>query len=232
LSYRDPDRLEAAVRGEVRRERGSQETIQYLTANQLRLMLSPDYSLLGRYNYSVTRDLDLDEVQARFEEHSIGLAYRPVATDRFNLLSKYTQISDRAPDTLEDMDSTKTFSQVLSIEWSYDIKPRLEWVEKEAMKSTEEKTGDWAPVKSRTALSIHRLNYNFVSVWDLGVEYRLRSVDLTDDRQTGWLAEIMYSLGDNFRVGLGYNFTDFSDNEFSDNDYSVRGAFLRFQGKY
>ena len=232
LSYRDPDRLEATVRGEMRRDRGSQETIQYLTANQLRLMLSPDYSLLGRYNYSITRDLDLDEVQARFEERSIGLAYRPVATDRFNLLSKYTQISDRAPDTLEDTESTETFSQVLSVEWSYDIKPRLEWVEKEAVKTTEEKTGDWAPVKSRTALSIHRLNYNFVSVWDFGVEYRLRSVDLTDDRQTGWLAELMYSLGDNFRIGLGYNFTDFSDNEFSENDYSVRGAFLRFQGKY
>jgi hypothetical protein len=64
------------------------------------------------------------------------------------------------------------------------------------------------------------------------VEYRLRTVDITDDRQTGWLAELMYGLGDNFRIGLGYNFTDFSDNEFSANDYSVRGAFLRFQGKY
>ena len=100
------------------------------------------------------------------------------------------------------------------------------------MKSSEEKTGDWSPVKTRTMLSVHRLNYNFVSVWDLGVEYRLRSVDLTDDRQTGWLAELMYAMGDNFRIGVGYNFTDFSDNEFSDNDYSVRGAFLRFQGKY
>jgi hypothetical protein len=232
LSYNDPKGLEATVRGEVRTEKGSSETVQYLTANRIKIMLSPDYSLLGGYNYSITRDLDLDEVEARFEERSIGLAYRPVATDRFNLLSRYTQISDRAPDTLEDMDSTETFSQVLSVEWSYDVSPRLEWVEKEAVKETKEKTGDWAAVKTRTALSIHRLNYNFVSAWDLGVEYRLRSVDLTDDRQTGWLAELMYSLGDNFRIGLGYNFTDFSDNEFSENDYSVRGAFLRFQGKY
>jgi len=232
LSYSNPQGLEAKVRGEVRREKGTFERVQYLTANHLKVMLSPDYSLLGRYNYSITRDLDLDEVEARFEERSIGLAYRPVASDRLNLLSKYTELSDQAPDTLDDMESQDTFTQVASIEWSFDITPRLEWVEKEALKTTEEKVGDRSPVKTSTTLAIHRLNYNFVSVWDLGVEYRLRSVDEADDKQTGWLAELMYGIGKNFRIGVGYNFTDFSDNEFSENDYSVRGTFLRFQGKY
>jgi hypothetical protein len=33
-------------------------------------------------------------------------------------------------------------------------------------------------------------------------------------------------------LGVGFNFTDFSDNEFSDNDYSVYGWFLRVQGRY
>jgi len=141
LSYLNPQGLEAKVRGEVRREKGSEERVQYLTANQLKLMLSPDYSLLGRYNYSITRDLELDEVEARFEEKSVGLAYRPVASDRLNLLSKYTELSDLAPDTLNAVESRNIFTQVLSIEWSYDITPRLEWVEKEALKTTEEKTG-------------------------------------------------------------------------------------------
>ena len=232
LSYRNPQGLEAKVRGEVRKEKGSQERVQYLTANHLKLMLSPDYSLLGKYNYSITRDLDLDEVEARFEEKSIGLAYRPVESDRLNLLSKYTELSDLAPDTLGSMESQDTFTQVLSIEWSFDITPRLEWVEKDALKTTEEKVGDWTPVKTSTTLTIHRLNYNFLSSWDLGVEYRLRTVDLADDQQVGWLTELMYGIGSNFRIGLGYNFTDFSDNEFSANDYSVKGVFLRFQGKY
>jgi hypothetical protein len=188
--------------------------------------------LLGRYNYSITRDLDLDEVQARFEEKSIGLAYRPVASDRLNLLSKYTELSDLGPDALDEIESLDTFTQVVSIEWSYDITPRLEWVEKEALKTSRERTGDRSPVKTSTILAIHRLNYNFMAAWDLGVEYRLRSVDVADDQQVGWLTELMYEIGKNFRIGLGYNFTDFSDNEFSENDYSVRGAFLRFQGKY
>jgi hypothetical protein len=34
------------------------------------------------------------------------------------------------------------------------------------------------------------------------------------------------------RVGVGYNGTDFSDDEFSANDFSVRGWFFRLQGTY
>jgi hypothetical protein len=48
----------------------------------------------------------------------------------------------------------------------------------------------------------------------------------------GWLTELMWRPVEHFRVGAGYNFTDFSDNEFSDNDYSVQGWFLRFQAIY
>ena len=167
-----------------------------------------------------------------FSKQDSYTVYRPVATDRLNLLAKYTELSDLAPDSLDDMESMDTFTQVASIEWSFDITHRLEWVEKDALKTTEEMVGDRSPVKTNTTLAIHRLNYNFLKSWDLGAEYRLRTVDEADDSQTGWLAELMYGIGNNFRIGVGYNFTDFSDNEFSDNDYSVRGMFLRFQGKY
>jgi hypothetical protein len=232
LSYDLPEKLSSSVRGEVRREKGSRERVQYLTANQLELNLSPDYSLLGKYNYSVTRDLDLDEIEARFEERAVGLAYRPVARDRLNLLTRFTQLSDQAPETQDELESRETFTEVASIEWSYDVSPRLEWVEKNALKVKEEITGDRAPVRTRTSLSLHRLNYNFAGDFDLGVEYRLKKVKEADDQQAGWLTELMYKLDGNFRLGVGFNFTDFSDNEFSENDYSVRGLFLRVQGKY
>jgi len=42
----------------------------------------------------------------------------------------------------------------------------------------------------------------------------------------------MWNVKKHFRVGAGYNFTDFSDDEFSPNDYSVRGWFVRVQGRY
>jgi hypothetical protein len=34
------------------------------------------------------------------------------------------------------------------------------------------------------------------------------------------------------RVGIGYNFTDFSDDLVNDRNYSESGAFLRVQGVY
>jgi len=67
---------------------------------------------------------------------------------------------------------------------------------------------------------------------DLGIEYRILAERPTDDRRQGFLTELMWVLHKNFRVGGGYNFTDFSDNEFSSNDYSVRGWFLRAQVRY
>ena len=130
------------------------------------------------------------------------------------------------------MESQVTFTQVASIEWSYDISPRLEWIDKNALKTKKERTGDRPSIKTHTSLSIHRLNYNFLGDFDLGVEYRIKLVDETNDQQVGWLTELMYTVGRNFRLGFGFNFTDFSDNEFSDNDYSVRGLFLRFQAKH
>ena len=53
-----------------------------------------------------------------------------------------------------------------------------------------------------------------------------------EDMRRGWLTELMWKPVKHFRIGVGWNFTDFSDNEFSDNDYSQEGWFLRFQGTF
>jgi hypothetical protein len=130
------------------------------------------------------------------------------------------------------MEFRVTDTQVVSVEWSFDLTPQLEWVEKDALKVKDEKTGDRSPVRTNTSLSIHRLNYNFMGDFDLGIEYRMKRVKEADDQQVGWLTELMYRVGKHMRLGVGFNFTDFSDNEFSENDYSVRGMFVRVQGKY
>ncbi len=67
---------------------------------------------------------------------------------------------------------------------------------------------------------------------DFGVEYRILTQDEAGDTLQGWLTEVTWELMKHFRVGAGYNFTDFSDDEFSVNDYSVQGWFFRVQGRY
>jgi hypothetical protein len=121
---------------------------------------------------------------------------------------------------------------VASVEWALELVPALEWVQKLAFKSVAETVGDLPEQHTNTLLSINRLNWNFWRNFDLGLEYRLLWQTTPDNLRHGWLTELMWRPVDHFRVGAGYNFTDFSDNEFSDNDYSSHGVFLRFQAMY
>lgn len=232
VRYSGTEGLRFSNRNEMRRDSGVQDRLQLLTSNLFEMKLSPDYRLLAKYNWSRTRDLESDETEAAFNEQSLGIAYRPVASDRLNLLARYTVIDDRRPQTSTGTDMTQTDLDVISVEWSYELTSWLEWVEKEAFKrKTQEMTG-YAPFTSHTWLSIHRLNFQFAPNWDLGMEYRMLTQREAQDSRQGWLSEVMWRANRHLRVGVGFNFTDFSDNEFSENDYSVYGWFFRIQGKY
>ena len=47
----------------------------------------------------------------------------------------------------------------------------------------------------------------------------------------GWLVGVDRDINKNFRVGVGYNFTDFSD-DLTDFDYDHKGWFLNMVGTY
>jgi hypothetical protein len=232
LAYSNSSGISAATRAEIRRDEGSVDSVQYLTSNFVELKLNPDFTLLGKLRYSKTLNEDTDETDASFTVFSVGLAYRPVAFDRFNALAKYTLLADLGPQRPGDLEVFDTRTDVASIEWSFDITRTLEWVEKFAYKTQSEKVGSLTEQTTGTFLSISRLNWNFWRTFALGLEYRILAETETDDRRMGWLTELMWEPIDHFRVGAGYNFTDFSDNEFSANDYSSHGWYFRFQVTY
>ena len=121
---------------------------------------------------------------------------------------------------------------VLSLETLFQINRRLEWVTKSAARFQEESDFGQSPVESDTYLAIQRFNVNVWKPIDIGLEFRTLHQRQADDQRDGWLSEVMWKVKKHFRVGGGYNFTDFSDNEFSQNDYSMQGWFLRVQGRY
>ena len=51
-----------------------------------------------------------------------------------------------------------------------------------------------------------------------------------DERRSGLLAVVSRYIGDNLKVGLGYNFTDFSD-DLTDLDFDSQGYFINLVGK-
>jgi hypothetical protein len=130
---------------------------------------------------------------------------------------------------LQDGERTQ---EVISVESALRISHRVEWLAKVAFRRQEERVPGMSDVETSTYLTIQHFNITLFDPIDLGLEYRIRGQREADDQQRGWLGEVSWRLRRHFRFGVGYNFTDFSDNEFSQNDYSVRGWFIRAQGKY
>jgi hypothetical protein len=83
---------------------------------------------------------------------------------------------------------------------------------------------------SRAQLSIVRADWHFVHRWDALVEGRVLNLPDAKDRRSGMLVAIYRHLGDNVKVGAGYNFTDFSD-DLTDLSYKSHGIFVNIIGK-
>ncbi len=67
--------------------------------------------------------------------------------------------------------------------------------------------------------------------WEVMVEgRRLQMIDFEETR-SGALVTISRLVGDNLKVGVGYSFTDFSD-DLTDLSFDHRGAFLNIVGAF
>jgi hypothetical protein len=230
LNYNNDAGLKFRMRNELREQKGSSKLEQFISQSIIEVKLNPDYTALGEYTKSDTKDNFSGS--GGFEKSSIGLAYRPVKHDRFNALFRYTSLLDEPTVFQASQDSSIRDMDVFSADWSYQIIPSLEWVGKQAFKTQRQANSGLPEVESKTTLSLQRLNLEFFKNYFLGMEYRVLKQSLANDELSGFLAEIMWHPIKHLRFGGGYNFTDFSDNIFSDNDYSVKGWFLRIQGVY
>ncbi|WP_460455965.1 hypothetical protein [Arenimonas alkanexedens] len=218
---------------EYREDTGFEERTQWVSANRLNWRLNDDWRIAARFNYGDTEDAIDPAADARFIEGGVGFAYRPAANDRLALLGKYTYLYDLSSlgqDTLADFDQR---SQILSLEGIYRLNPHWELAGKLAHRSGEARlarsvgpwfdtTADFAAVQTR---------YNLLEKWDALAEYRWLRVDESDSERAGWLVGVDRHLGDHFRLGIGYNFTSFSDN-LTVLDYDQKGWFLNVTGTY
>jgi hypothetical protein len=232
VSYSDPQGLNAASRNEVRYETGTRKRIQFFTVNRVEVQLPSGFAVLGRYRYSQTHDQRADRIEARMEERGVGLAYRPVENDRFNALTRYTRLFDKRPGIPGTGSTLDEVTDVVSVEGVFDVTRGLQWVSKGALRIRNEKEGDESADRTSTYLGIQRLNLGVWKEIDLGVEYRVLHQREAEDMLSGWLTELSWEVMRRVRLGGGYNFTNFSDDEFSMNDYSVEGWFFRMQGRY
>lgn len=208
------------------------DKLQVLTTNALVLTFWDDHNLLAKWNLATTENLTFEREEARTMSLSFGYALRPVSWDWFNFLFKYTWLQDLRPLDLVNFEEVREHSHVLTAIPIVELPWNLQLVEKLAFKRQFVRYGDLPEAESDTWLWINRVNYHLTGDFDAAFEYRLMHNSLSGEWKHGPLVELTYILMEHARLGVGYNFTSFSDDEFSDLDRDVGGFFFRVQGQY
>ncbi len=216
---------------------GAESFDQWITANRFDYKVNDSWRAIAKATYSETEDKtvriapELTE-NAKFAEAGIGFAYRPIDNNRWNSLFKYTYLYD-LPSLGQDENTVDQRSNILAAETLYQINQRWKVGGKLAWRNGELRErrdgGDW--FESNTRFASLRGRYHMTSNWDGLVEYRWLNVEEDDSTRHGLLMSIDRHLGNNFKVGVGYNFTDFSD-DLRDLDYDNNGWFINLVGKY
>jgi hypothetical protein len=226
------DKVSLFSKLEYRRDKGDTvNTTQWLTTNRGTYKVSPEWTLQGKLNYAETVDENSGFEDAKFVEFGVGFAYRPVENDRLNILGRYTYLYDLYP--LSQSNEPDQQSHVLSLEALYDLSRKWEiggklaW--RESSIRTDRVTGTW--VSNDAMLAAIRARYHIVKNWDAMAEYHWLNSEDSESTRSGALLAVYRHIGDNLKVGVGYNFTDFDD-DLTSYDYDTKGWFINLIGKY
>jgi hypothetical protein len=215
------------------------ERWQVVTRTAASWAATRDLTLLARVNYYYTYNKTNDRVEAEALELGLGAALRPIAWDWLNVLFKYTRVMEMRPISFTDNMSRYRTYDVISVAPILELPWRLQLVEKLAYKRIDESLdllpGETLDTVIHTLLWINRINFHITGKLDAGVEYRF--LKMMFDNQGGQLKhgallELGYWVHRFVRLGAGYNFSSFTDDEFSDQSRDAKGFFFRVVGRY
>lgn len=217
---------------EWREDTGAERVVQWVSTTRLAHEIDDSWRVAARFNYADTDDRIDPSAGARFIEGSLGFAWRPRDSTRWGLFGRYTYLYDLATKAQLGGAEYDQKSQILSLEGVYRADQHWEFAGKLARREGEARfgrgAGDW--FDSATTFAAAQVRYELQSRWHALAEYRWLDVDDGGTRQ-GALVALERDLTRNFRVGVGYNFADFSD-DLTELDYEHRGWFINFSGRY
>jgi hypothetical protein len=229
---RTDERMQWTSKLEYRRDSGAERRTQWVTTNRMAYRLNEDWRLALRANYADTDD-DLNPLAgAKLAEINTGFAWRPHDTTRWAAFGKYTYLYDVATLGQEGASIYDQRSHVLALEGIYQLNDRWELAGKLSARRGEYRDGrgqgQW--LDSRTEFAALQVRYQLIARWDALAEYRMTTVTDSPDR-TGWLVGVDRQIGENFRIGIGWNFTRFGD-DLTQVREDRHGFFVNLAGYY
>ena len=253
VAYANEKKFRARTYWEVRTDQNAPKINQIVTRNSGQYQINEDLGFLTYFNYGASFAPDLlpnnSQVNlTNFAELSAGFAYRPVKFDKFNGLARYSYLRNIANDQqyYNPYDNGVLFNEIAHLfatDLSYDVNRYFGLVEKLAWKHSDLQTqvrdlttGSRDTLDTTSVnqfLSIERINFHVTRKWDLALEYRaLMQSFAMDNLKQGSLVEVDREFYEYVRLGVGYNFTDFSDDLRNSNNFQSHGPFVRMTGKF
>jgi hypothetical protein len=209
----------------------------WLLRNNLKYQMNADGRLLAKFNYAISDSSQGNVFDGGFTEAVLGYAYRPVKHDRFNALVKYTYFYNvPAVDQLGQNLTPAEFiqkSHIASIDVTYELTPSWTLGAKYAYRLSQVSVDrdDTDFFDNDAHLAILRADWRFLRNWEGSLEGRLLELPDLDERRAGALVTLYRYLGEYLKVGIGYNFTDFSE-DLTDLSYDHHGIFFNMVGSF
>lgn len=209
----------------------------WLMRNTLAYDAGQNWEMLGRFNFALSESDQDNFLNSDFVEGVVAAAYRPVKNDRLNALLKYTYFEDLSPVQQVTSNNTGALarqkSQIVSADALYALHPKLTVGAKIGYRTGEvalSRNSD-SFVKSDAFIGVLRTDLHIVKKWDALVEARVLGSELSESTQYGALVGVYRHVGKNFKVGVGYSFSKFSD-DLTNFETDSDGAFLNLVGKF
>jgi flagellar motor protein MotB len=235
------DKLQLSTSIEYRNDDAEQldqsrsERTTWLFRNSFKYQLNPGARLLGKFNHSDSESSLGTFYDGGYTEAVLGYAYRPIMNDRLNTMVKYTyfyNVPTTSQVTLQNVAAEFIQkSHIAAVDVTYDISERFSIGGKYAYRlgqvSLEREDPEY--FDNGASLYVIRGDYRFRKNWEFLLEGRVLDMWDLNETRSGALATVSRYVGDHLKVGLGYNFTDFSS-DLTDLSFDHHGFFLNLTG--
>ena len=211
------------------------ERTTWLFRNSMKYQMNDSGRLLGKLNHSESESSLGTFYDGGFSEAVIGYAYRPVSHDRLNALVKYTyfyNVPTTNQVTLQNVAAEFIQkSHIAAIDVSYDLTSSITIGGKYAYRQSQVSLDRDNPefFANNANLYVLRSDYRFREHWEFLLEGRLLDMPDLQEHRLGALTGVSRYFGDHLKMGLGYNFTDFSD-DLTQLNFTYQGLFLNLTG--
>lgn len=216
-------------------DQSSAERTTWLYRNSFKYQLTPSWRLLGKFNHADSTSSLGQFYDGGYTEAVMGYGYRPVEHDRLNALAKYTYFYN-VP-TTEQVTPQYVAAQFIqkshigALDATYDLTERWSIGGKYAYRlgqvSLDREAREF--FDNRAQLYILRTDVTFGLHWEGLLEGRLLDMSDLNEQRSGALLALYRNVGEHVKVGVGYNFTDFSE-DLSDLSFEHQGAFFNIVG--